>query len=290
MKRILSILFLLLHIFYQGGAKEPIANNRSLLWRISGNGLERPSYLFGTMHVICSDKYLWTPKMAASLDNSEVVCLEMNLADPTVMTTVASAMIDADGTTLDRYFTKEQNEKLRKYVKDSLEMDMSMLGHMKLVGLETMLSLNGGSTCKETVSYEEKIMALAIENNKEMAGLETPEEQVALLNKIPIDSMVQDILHIINGKKEEIGDYDQLVAAYTTQNLPVLYNIMKAEKSDAGDLSAFLDERNEKWISRMAKKMNKKTVFFAVGAGHLWGTKGLISLLRKAGYTVVPIK
>jgi len=256
----LAVLFLFLHIACLGKTKEPAANNKSLLWRVSGKGLTQASYLFGTMHVICSDKYLWTPRMAACLDSSQVVCLEMNLADPNVMTTVASAMINTDGTTLDSYFTKEQNEKLSKYVKDSLGMDMNMLGHMKLMGLETMLSLSGGSSCKETVSYEEKITGMATEKHKEMDGIETPAEQIALLNKIPTDSMVKDILNIINGKREELGDYDQLVAAYTTQNLPMLYNIMKDEKTDAGDLSAFLDERNEKWIGRITEKIKDKSI------------------------------
>jgi uncharacterized protein YbaP (TraB family) len=55
------------------------------------------------------------------------------------------------------------------------------------------------------------------------------------------------------------------------------------------DLAGFIDVRNEKWISRMGEKMDQQSVFFAVGAGHLWGEYGLIKLLRAAGYKVEPI-
>lgn len=50
------------------------------------------------------------------------------------------------------------------------------------------------------------------------------------------------------------------------------------------------DERNEKWIDRMAERMDQKSIFFAVGAGHLWGEKGLIHLLKEQGYMVEPVK
>ncbi|MDR3681632.1 MAG: TraB/GumN family protein [Flavipsychrobacter sp.] len=288
MKRILLPLFILINIFCFARGKET-GNNHSLIWRISGKDLPHASYLFGTMHVICSDKYLWTAPMAACLDSSRAICLEMNLNDPNVMTKVATAMINTNGATLDAFFTSQQYNQLKKYVKDSLGMDMDLLGHMNLVGLGTMLSLGGTSGCKEQVSYEEKLMSAANDAHKEITGLEEPEEQIALLNKIPADSLVRDIMDIVTGKASGTDDYDKLVAAYTTQDLPKLYYMMKDENTGISDLNAFLDERNKKWISRMAGKMKQQPVFFAVGAGHLWGPNGIISLLKKAGYTVTPV-
>ena len=66
--------------------------------------------------------------------------------------------------------------------------------------------------------------------------------------------------------------------------------MIQKSKSAGNDLDAFLDERNKKWIDRMTDKMEQKSVFFAVGAGHLWGINGVINLLRKNGYTVVPVR
>jgi len=288
MKRILLPLFFLLGHFCIAQPRHTGTNNNSLLWRISGNGLTKPSYLFGTMHLICSTDYLWTPIMAKSLDSSEAICLEMNIDDPAVMTKAATAMINMDGTTLSAYFTQEQLGKLAKYLKDSMDMDIALLMQVKPIGLETMLSM-GTPTCKEPVSYEEKIIGTAHSNNKPVMGLEEVEEQVALLNSIPTDSIVHDILEIINGKTANTDEYSKMVALYTAQDLPALYLLIKDGKGDVGDMNAFLDERNKKWIGRMTPMMKKQSVFFASGAGHLWGDNGVISLLRKAGYTVNPI-
>jgi uncharacterized protein YbaP (TraB family) len=39
----------------------------------------------------------------------------------------------------------------------------------------------------------------------------------------------------------------------------------------------------------MINKMSSGSVFFAVGAGHLGGEEGVIKLLRKSGYQVMPV-
>ncbi len=288
MKKILLPLFFLLAHFCTAQPSKPTNSNKSLLWRISGNGLTKPSYLFGTMHLICSTEYLWTTAMAKSLDSSEAVCLEMNIDDPTVMTKAATAMINTDGTTLSAYFTQEQLAKLTNYLKDSQDMDISLLMRLKPIGLETMMSV-GTAGCKDAVSYEEKIISAAHSSNKPIMGLEQPEEQIALLNTIPTDSIIHDILEIVNGKAESTDEYTKMVALYTAQDLPALYLMIKDSKGDIGDLNYFLDERNKKWIPRMTTIMKKQRVFFATGAGHLWGTNGVISLLRKAGYMVTPV-
>jgi uncharacterized protein YbaP (TraB family) len=125
--------------------------------------------------------------------------------------------------------------------------------------------------------------------HKSVTGLEEPEEQLALLNSIPTDSLVQDVINIINGKQEDPAEYDKLVDAYTAQDLPRICDLIKSDKNSITDLNAFLDERNKKWIGRMAAKMGTQRVFFAVGAGHLGGSNGVITLLKKAGYTVTPV-
>ena len=50
-----------------------------------------------------------------------------------------------------------------------------------------------------------------------------------------------------------------------------------------------LVRRNENWIPVMERIMREGSAFFAVGAGHLGGPKGVVNLLRQAGYTVEPV-
>src|ERR1700744_1666000 len=107
MKRIIAFFTLLIAFFSNltVQAQENTGNEyHSLLWRISGKGLDKPSYLFGTMHLICADDFIWTSKMRESLEKSKKVCFEMDLDDPKTMMDVAAGMMDKDGKKLSSYF------------------------------------------------------------------------------------------------------------------------------------------------------------------------------------------
>src|ERR1043165_3832886 len=122
MKHLLSLFFL--PAFLVTGCKAQKANdNKSLLWRISGKGMAKPSYLFGTIHLLCPDDYVWTPAMEKSLGSCREVCFEMDMDDPAVLTEAASGMMDLSGKPLRDYFTEAQYRKLERFVKDSLGLD-----------------------------------------------------------------------------------------------------------------------------------------------------------------------
>ena len=263
-------------------------NSNSLLWRISGNKLSKPSYLFGTMHLICPADYVWTKNMEKCLNESDKVCFEMDMDDPSVLSEIATGLIDNSGKKLEDYFTKEQFLIVKKYVKDSLGMDIELLQQMKPVVLQTMMSVSGVS-CSDAISYEDSLMKVAHRSNKEILGLEVPKEQIAVLESIPTDTVINDLMNMIshNGHADD-SDYNKLISAYKAQDVPALYSLITASK-ELGDMGIFLDTRNQNWIPRMAAKMGKTTVFFAVGAGHLGGEKGVIALLKKKGYTVTPV-
>jgi len=283
----LSALILLINIAKAQQATH--TDNKSLLWRISGKHMSKPSYLFGTMHIICATDYIWTNKMGKSLDSSDEVCFELDMDDPSVMMQVAAAMISTDGKTIKDYLTEEQYNELKKYVDDNMHMDMSVLNQMKPVALQMLFSEKVIS-CDTPVSYEERIMAIAKDEKKSVVGLEEAQEQIALFEKLPVDSAIQDIIRAVTSKPETDTEYEKMVLLYKKQDVPGLYHLIKRSKEAGLDMGTFLDNRNKRWIDRIVDKMDQRSVFFAVGAGHLWGEKGLITLLRKDGYTVEPIK
>jgi len=285
-----AFLFTLLIMAFGANAQtKEKGNNKSLLWRISGNKLAKPSYLFGTMHLICQDDFIWTDKMKECLGKSEKVCFEMNLGDPGLMMQTAGMMIDQSGKKLKDYFSADQYKILGKYLKDSLGLNISLFEQMKPVALESVLTTNEAN-CPNPVSYEDTIMKMVEKDHKEIMGLEEPKEQLDALESIPVDSLIKDLMDEIEHPGNNDSDYRQLINAYRQQDLPVLFNLINNSKELGDNMSVFLDDRNAKWISRMSAKMEKSTVFFAVGAGHLYGDKGVISLLRKKGFVVEPVK
>ena len=133
-------------------------------------------------------------------------------------------------------------------------------------------------------------MKLAKGSEMEVEGLEAAQEQLEVLNSLPADSIVQEVMKMVDGKEDKSGgDFDKLVAAYKKQDLNLLNKLIESSSGFAEQKGSFLDDRNKRWISRMEKKMKSESVFFAVGAGHLPGTNGVLTLLRKAGYTVTPV-
>ena len=283
----IALLITVLPAGAQASKKKPA--DQSLLWSISGKGMAKPSFLFGTIHLICATDYIWTSNMKKSLTASDKVCFEMDLDNHEVMLAAANGFMDTSGKQLKDYFTPAQYKLLKKFVKDSIGMDVGMLQMMKPVALESIISMKV-TDCANPISYEDSIMRSAKSKHKEIMGLEDPSEQIGVLASLPADSVVKEVLDDIGNFNKSKEDYRAMVKAYRRQELPELYRIITSSGSLGDEMDAFLDDRNKKWIPRMQEKMGRSSVFFAVGAGHLLGDNGVINLLRKEGYTVEAVK
>lgn len=284
-KVIFSLLLFLLVYPFSANAQD----DNSLLWRISGNGMRQPSYLFGTIHLICPDDYIWTDKMQRSLDSSTEVCFELDLDDPSLLMQVAMGMTAESETKLSDFFTPEDYELLSSFLSDSMNINIALFQKMKPAALLSLFATNM-LNCSTPISYENRIMEMADESNKEIIGLEDAREQIELINKLPDDSVVIDIMTTIKEYDKERDEYKDLIKAYKEQNLPVLQRLIEETAETGGDLTSFIDDRNKKWIIRMVEYMDQAPVFFAVGAGHLYGENGLVQLLKAEGFRVTPIK
>jgi len=267
-----------------------IRHGKSLLWRISGNGLDKPSYLLGTIHVICKDDYIWTDSMQKALDNTQKICFEMDMDDPSLQMKVATGLLINDGKTLEDYYTPEEYRRLSAHLQDSLGIPAMFVNKMKPVALSALLATRLVS-CAMPESYEGNIMKLAQKQNKEIVGLETPEDQIAVFDKMNADSAASGLLDAIDHPDSMKVGFDKLLTAYKAQDLAAMYRlIIESPDMKGADLNDFLFNRNKNWIPGIAALIKKEPVFIAVGAGHLWGDEGVISLLRKAGYTVEPVQ
>lgn len=282
------VLILLLADNTSGFAQSP---GNSLLWKISRDDLQKPSYLFGTIHIICKEDYIWTKSMQQSLDASDKVCFEMDLDDPNLVMTVAAGMIDNSGKQLKDYFTQEQYAKLEAYITDSLQMNMALVQRLRPVALYSLF-VKEGNICDEVLSYEQVISDKAKSAEKEIVGVESAKDQLSLLNNLPTDSVVNDLIDMIDGNSDTLSTnlYNAMYSAYKDQNLDSLSQLIVNNKL-SGDLNnMFLDDRNQKWIPVMMDMMEQGSIFFAVGAGHLPGESGIINLLIQEGYTLTAIK
>lgn len=262
----------------------------SLLWKISGKGLKVPSYLFGTIHLICPEKFLWTSAMQKAFTASQKVAFEMDIDDPAVMMAVGAGMMLPDSISLNHYFSPEDYQRLEKYAQDTLNIPAMTLSRLQPFAILSMAMMAVSPCSGEPVSYEQRISGWAKEQHKEILGLESAQEQLTVMNDMNKDSTAHQVIQLLNHPEAPKEQYKTLLSAFLEQNLDSLYQLILAAPDMSADLNTLLFQRNKKWIPEIEQMIRQQPTFIAVGSGHLAGPKGVIALLKQEGYTVEPVK
>jgi uncharacterized protein YbaP (TraB family) len=260
-------------------------SENSLLWKITGNGLQKPSYLFGTIHITC-DATL-KDKVKTALDNTQQLCLELDMDDPTMQAAMMSSMMMKNGVTLKSLAKAEDFKAVDDFLIATVGFSAEMLNTVKPFMVTAMLypKMLG---C-EMQSVEAELIKIAKAQNEEVIGLETVEEQLAVFDAIPYqDQMKELVITAKDNMQRDKTELAEMMTLYKSENVEAMIafteksaNVMTSKYSDV-----LLKNRNQNWISRMTKIATEKPTFFGVGAAHLGGKEGVIALLRKAGYTV----
>lgn len=304
MKKSYSLLFLLcLLVFVFSGstnlfaqtkpakAKQP-AETSALLYEISGNGLKKPSYLFGTFHIICPNNMIALEKFDGYIDKTEQVIMELDFDDPTLMQSMSKAAFLPDGKTLADFLTAEQYAKVGELVKNSIGIPIENVKNVHPLFLSTMISTSPKFIgCSTPGSYELSFVKSAAEKKKPIEGLETVAMELEAINSSPVKKQAESLYKLALDPQKSIDEFKQLVEIYKSQDSDKIYEIM--EKYFADDPAfqvSLLDERNTAWIPKIEKAVREKSSFIAVGAGHLGGKSGVVNLLKAKGYKVKPIR
>jgi uncharacterized protein len=274
------------------GINDTNPGNNTLLWKISGNGLERPSYLFGTIHLLCADDAVLSDNMKKVIRDADEVYLEVDMDNIVDMLGAVSRMKMKGDTSLRDLLDQADYEKVKDYFETNSSMiPFSMLEKYKPILAASMLE-SKSMPCDNTSAMEQVIMQNAKEHGKNIKGLESMAYQAGILDSIPYKLQAEQLVQYIDNAGKESGDTElsQMWKAYNDQDLEKLEELIV--KSDIG-MSNYTDlllyRRNRNWVSQLKNLLPKKSLLIAVGAGHLPGENGVISLLRKAGYTVTPV-
>ncbi len=276
--------------FAQGNAN---VDTKALLWKISGNGLEKPSYLFGTIHMICEEDAALSDSLKKAISRCDNVYLEVQMDNLFEMIGALSQMKMTGDTTLRDLLSPEDYEKVKNYFGEK----SSMLPFSMLETLKPMLAAStleeSSIDCGKPVAMEQLIMAEAKNKGKEIKGLETMAYQAGLLDSIPYKLQAMQLVNFIDSVHKGVDEsrgFNELMDAYKNEDLSKLEELTK--ESDIG-MSHYTDillyNRNRNWVKKLKTLMPGKSLVIAVGAGHLPGDQGVINLLRKEGYTLTPI-
>lgn len=293
MKTIKSLL--LLTLFYSCAAQPKNINltinkdDNSLLWRVSGNGLKQPSYLFGTFHLMCKDDIHFSDQLKTAFNNADKVYMELDMDDPATMLAGLLLVNMKDGKKLQQLYSVAAYKRVSSFFSDSLQMPLSFIEHMKPFFLEALLYPKM-MPCKTFSGVEEELMKLAKTDKKEIKGFETMEFQSAIFDSIPYQEQANELIKSIDSLEFNKKEFDTMMAVYKSQRINEIENLFsKSESGMEAHQDILLNDRNKNWVGQLKNILKDTSVFVAVGAGHLVGKLGLIALLKKEGYTVEPL-
>ncbi len=278
-----------------------------LLYKISGKGLTKPSYIVGTYHLAPASFADSIPGMRNAMSDCQQVYGELamdNMLNADSVAMMQQAMLLPEGMTIDQLLTAEEMGRLNTYMKGVMGMDMTnpmvaqQMKKMTPYALSTTLTL---------FSFAKKSMALDTQNlldqyfqkealaqGKSVGGLETMAFQVKVLYGGKTLERQKELLMCLVDNADFIGEMeDAVIKAYFAQDIEGVKAAMDMKLNNSCDSTpeedaSLIDSRNANWLTLMPAIMASKPTLFAVGAGHLPGEKGVLNLLRQAGYTVEP--
>lgn len=298
MKRILLLLgaaltALVIHNSDTKAQPAATAGDSALLYEITGKDLKKPSYLFGTIHIICEKDMFPAAKLDSYFSKTEQLLLEFDMDDPLVMQKGAQLSLLPDGGSVSDLVSGEEYQKIDALFKSFVGLSFDVFKNFKpLTSTALLMTSPKVLNCERTLIYDSFLSEKAVAAKKPVIGLETIEEQIAVMDSIPVQKQVEALKKTAADPQVVVKGFKLLYETYLRQNSDELFNVavtqLKPEEGYSQEI--MLDKRNSNWISTIEKSISAKPSFIAVGGGHLGGEKGVLSLLRAKGYNLKPIK
>lgn len=279
-----------------------LVSQAQLLWKVSGNGLGRPSYIFGTHHMAPASMIDQIPGLETAIAGCDMVVGEVekdSLTSPEVQARMAQAMIAPMDSTLDKLLTPEEYGIVEKVFNKYFGTMGVTLGQMKNLKpsaistqMQAMQAIKYFPNFDASNLIDVAVQSRANEAGRPSAGLESVQEQIDLLFNGSLREQAQGLLETC--KQDEFFQQQSvaLADAYMSQSLDKVYQVMTdatmGGSEEAMDLLIY--NRNRNWAEKLVTIMPERACLVCVGAGHLPGDQGLLQLLRNAGYTVEPMQ
>jgi uncharacterized protein YbaP (TraB family) len=256
-----------------------------LLWRISGKGLVRPSYVYGTMHLTDRRLFFFSDSLYKALEQSEGFATELDVNS--LMPHIVSEMLSDDGedekvvSLVRAEWLQPHKKKLEKATRKKLEqITVGDLKRIKNKSSARIMKDGDMNTIMDMYLYD-----IARRQGKWVGGIEDIEDQLA---KNP-DREEETMALVYGATTDQSGTkkaVEWMINTYVRQDLSTIDLTNDIWRGSDRDI---LIRRNVKMARRMDSIMQIRTCLFAVGAAHIPGDSGVVTLLRKRGFTVEPV-
>lgn len=289
MKRLITLL-----LFISAFSFVAQTTQKSLAWRISGNGLAKDSYLYGTMHTQDQRAFDFKKGVLKALEDVDVFVMEVNMGLADQFAVMGMMMMD-DGITLEDLLSETQYDSVALFFKDSLGQSLVLFNNMMPIITAQVIELGNLGTDQE-LALDLYFAELAKEQGKEVLGLETAEEQINALKSVTYEDQAESLYQMVKDRYEGKVDntINEMVDLYVKGDLEGMLKMaaeepLNSEQAQAEFENNLILKRNRTMTQRLVKIIHDQSAFIAVGAAHLGGKNGIITMLRIMGYTVEPL-
>ena len=280
-----TLFFLLLFPFLFSNSAEADSGPKTLLWKISGNGLSTPSYLYGTIHMGDKKILKFKKSVMPAFESCKVYAMELDPGKIDPMAILDNMKLK-DGKLKDM-FTDEEWNMLDTYFQEKFKTPLITFNDFSPFYVQTMImQAQMGSKAGQAVDLH--FYDQAKQRRMKVVGIETLEEQLATVNDLPMEDQKQMVIDAID--EDYKASMEQMLKLYRKGDLDGLQDM--TEEEDMGDdfEETLVTDRNKIMAERIIPLIKNEPTFIGVGALHLPGEEGLIELLRNAGYQVDPVK
>lgn len=264
----------------------------SILWEISGNGLTTPSYLMGTLKFI-GEKEFYLPKEAISkLTVCKTFAIEDQI-DHKAQLELNKAVHFPKGKSLATEFSPADYERIRSFFESQFKIPKTRFDKefSKLIPLALSITMTRLSLGEQVKYYDIELLILAKKNKLETYSLEEITRESAAIQAFPMKDQEAALLHSIANFEKQKSEYLKLEVAYLRGDLDKVFEYsLHPTENNPIFIDEFYTKRNLEWLPKIAKMINSKPSFIAVGVSHLEGEKGLLNLLKEKGYTLSPLR
>lgn len=263
------------------------SSQAQLLYKIEGKDLQKPSYIYGTIHIMPKKQFVISESITTALKECETLVMEVDInMDLKTQIDAAQRSLLPDGKTIADITSAENAKKIRQFCMDSLQWKESKYTRMSRLTPFFLTSVILQDLIGKSKSFEVELNKLAEKNKMTTLGLETIQLQMDLVNDVPYDEQIKLLLE---GLTTDNSEYNNMLDCYLKKEINKLGELMNDAELSPEFYSNFLVKRNQNWLPLISKLAQEKPIFIAVGAGHLPGEQGVLKLLQGAGYTVTPI-
>lgn len=272
--------------------KAVIPSNSGLLWEVSGKGLKEPSYLFGTYHLVGKNFLDTLPAITGYLKKAGTVVGEVVMEDEVTMDQKLMPLMLLENNSLDKILSPIEFAEVDSFLRARASMNLSMLNVLKPAAVQIMLAafIAPKNVSPQNPGLDMHFQTEAKKAGKEVLGFETVEQQGAILFDSSLQRQKELLLKTVREHERMIRESNELFEQYKRQDLKALeQGLLDNDDYTPQEMNSLIAKRNKNWMEKIPELMAKGSVFMAVGAGHLVGEEGLISLLRHRGYVVRPL-